>query len=71
MHASAFEYLKPTDEQVARMGRVREAAAAYAAVLVAELPNGADKDFVLRNLRTTAMWANIAVTRFEDGTPRV
>lgn len=70
MDASTFEYLKPTEDQVARMARVREAAKAYAAVLEAELPHGADKTFTLRNHRTTAMWANIAITRFDDGTPR-
>ena len=34
------------------------------------LPDGPDKTFALRNHRTTAMWANIAVTREADGSPR-
>lgn len=70
LHATTFEYLKPSDEQVARMGRLRAAAKAYADVLDAELPEGADKTFVLRAHRSNAMWVNVAVTREADGTPR-
>jgi hypothetical protein len=69
MHPSTFEYLKPTDEQIAAMARVREAAKAFAEVLVKELPEGADKTWVIRNHRTTAMWANVALTRDRDGKP--
>mgnify|MGYP003352870444 CR=1 FL=1 len=70
MHTTTFDYLKPTDEQLARMQRVREAAKAYADVLEAELPDGPDKTFTLRNHRTTGMWANVAITRQPDGSPR-
>lgn len=68
MHNSTFDYLKPTDEQMARMQRIREAAKAYADVLEAELPDGPDKTFTLRNHRTTGMWANVAVM-FTKGQP--
>ena len=70
MATAPYDYLKPTDAQLERMERVREAAAAYAAVLEADLPEGPDKTFTIRNHRTTAMWANIAITRLPDGTPR-
>lgn len=70
MDKSTYEYLKPTDEQVAAMARVREAAAAFSAVLSTELPDGPDKTWAIRNHRTTAMWANVAITRQPDGTPR-
>jgi homoserine acetyltransferase len=70
MHGSTFDYLKPTDDQVATMQRVREAAKLFAEVLATELPDGHDKTFVIRNHRTTAMWANIAITRQPDGSPR-
>lgn len=70
MDKSTYEYLKPTDAQGASMARVREAAAAFSAVLAAELPDGPDKTWVIRNHRTTAMWANVAITRQPDGTPR-
>jgi hypothetical protein len=71
MHISTFEYLKPTDEQVACMVRVRAAAKAFNDVLEAELPEGPDKDFTIRGHRSNAMWANIAITRLPDGTPRL
>ena len=70
MDASTFDYLKPTDEQIATMARVREAAKTFAAVLADELKDGPDKTFAIRNHRTTAMWANVSVTRDADGTPR-
>jgi hypothetical protein len=70
MHASTYEYIKPTDAQTERMARVRAAAKAYNDVLDAELPDGPDKTFVIRNHRSNAMWANVAITRQADGTPR-
>ena len=70
MHPSTYEYLKPSDDQLARMSRVRAAAKAYGDVLEAELPEGPDKTFVIRGHRSNAMWANISITRLPDGTPR-
>lgn len=70
MHASTYEYLKPTDEQMDAMAKVRAAAKAYSDVLDAVLPDGPDKTFVIRNHRSNAMWANVAITRHPDGTPR-
>ena len=70
MHLSTFDYLKPTDEQMERMSRLRLAAKTYAEVLDAELPDGPDKTFVLRAHRSNAMWVNVAVTRHPDGAPR-
>lgn len=71
LHKSTFEYLKPTDAQVGQMAVVRKAAADYAAVLEKALPDGADKTFILRAHRANAMWANVAITREADGTPRI
>lgn len=70
MHPSTFEYLKPTDEQIEKMARVRAAAKVYCDALVAELPDGPDKTFVIRNHRSNAMWVNVAITRQPDGAPR-
>ena len=50
--------------------RVRAAAKVYNDVLESELPEGPDKTFVIRNHRSNAMWANVAITRLPDGTPR-
>jgi methylmalonyl-CoA mutase N-terminal domain/subunit len=70
MHLSTFDYLKPTDAQIEAMAKVRAAARVFGEVLANELPEGPDKTWVIRNHRTTAMWANIAITRQPDGTPR-
>jgi hypothetical protein len=70
MHASTFEYLKPTQEQIDHMSQLRQAAKAYAECLDTFLIDGPDKSFIMRNHRTNAMWANVAVTRKADGTPR-
>jgi hypothetical protein len=70
LHPSTFEYLKPTDAQIATMAAVRLASAEYAAILEANLPDGPDKTFVLRAHRANAMWANVAITRQADGAPR-
>lgn len=70
MHPSTYEYLKPTEDQIAKMARVRAAAKAYSDILDAELPDGPDKTFVIRAHRSNAMWANVSITRLPDGTPR-
>ena len=69
-NTSPYDYLKPTPEQTTTMSKVREAAKAYHDVLIALLPDGPDKTHVIRNHRSNAMWANVAITRHPDGTPR-
>ena len=70
MHSSTYEYLKPTESQIAIMAEVRTAAKTYGEVLEKLLPEGPDKTFIIRNHRSNAMWANVAITRLPDGTPR-
>ena len=70
LHPSTFEYLKPTEQQLIDMSCVRLAAKVYAKTLEEVLPDGPDKTFVLRAHRANAMWANVAITREADGTPR-
>jgi hypothetical protein len=70
MHPSTYEYLKPTYQQINTMNRVREAAKAFGDLLEKELPEGPDKTFLIRAHRSNAMWANVAITRLPDGTPR-
>ena len=70
MHASTFEYLKPTEEQIATMALAREAVAACCGVLSEALPDGPDKTYTIRKLREVGMWANVAITRQPDGSPR-
>lgn len=70
MHSSTFEYLKPTDAQMADMGDARAAAHAYTRALEALVPEGPDKTYIMRKLREVAMWVNVAITRLPDGSPR-
>ncbi len=70
MHSTTFEYLQPTQAQIQQMARVRVAAKAFNDVLEAELPDGPDKTYTMRGHRSNAMWANVAITRLPDGTPR-
>ena len=70
LHDSTFGYLKPTDTQTETMAQAREAARVYADHLGELLPDGPDKTYCLRLLRTVAMWANVAISRDADGSPR-
>ena len=70
LHPGTFEYLKPTAEQVAVMSVLREVSKRYADSVDLALPPGPDKTYILRRIRETAMWINVAVTRQLDGTPR-
>lgn len=70
LHPSTYEYLKPDDEQIRAMAQARSAARVYSQVLEDLIPDGPDKTYILRRVRETAMWVNVALTRFEDGTPR-
>ncbi len=70
MHDTTFEYLKPTDVQIDSMARARSAFKVCAESVERELPDGPDKTYVLRKIREAAMWANVAITRQPDGSPR-
>jgi hypothetical protein len=70
LHASTFDYLKPTPDQTELMEEARSASRSYAAILDDILPEGPDKTYLLRKLREVAMWANVAITRHSTGAPR-
>lgn len=70
LHTSTFDYLKPTDGQVDVMNHLRKVTADYAAVIDKALDDGPDKTYILRRIRETAMWINVALTRNADGSPR-
>jgi hypothetical protein len=70
MHISTFEYLKPTEDQLKTMEEARQRAFVYATAIEALIPDGPDKTYMLRKFREVAMWANIAITRQPDGSPR-
>lgn len=70
MDEKTFEYLKPTDRQLAVMAKLRVAAQNYASVVDNFLVDSPDKTYILRQFRTVAMWANVCVTRETDGSPK-
>jgi len=70
MHPSTFDYLMPTEAQQNAMKILRHSAKVYCDMLEHHLPDGPDKDFIIRAHRANAMWANVAITRNPDGSPR-
>ena len=70
LHPTTFEYLKPSDGQVDVMNHLRKVTADYAGVIDQALDDGSDKTYILRRIRETAMWINVALTRNADGSPR-
>jgi len=70
LHPGTFDFLTPTDEQKAKMAVLRAAGADFADLLDRTVPEGPDKTYAIRKLREVSMWANVAITRLPDGTPR-
>jgi hypothetical protein len=71
LHPTTFDYLLPTECQKEKMSLLRMAAKQYAEILDKALPEGPDKTYILRQHRSVAMWANVAITRLSNGAPRV
>lgn len=59
--AEVFTYHAPTPEQIPKYHAVREAARAFAEVIVANCPPSADRSDALRKIREAAMTANSAI----------
>lgn len=70
LHDTTYAYLKPTEAQQAVMEQSRAAMKACSDTLDAIIPEGPDKTYLLRQLREVGMWANVAITRNPDGSPR-
>lgn len=70
MHDSTFGYLTPSDKQKATMEVARKAAKDFHDTIDKIIQEGPDKTYLMRKLREVAMWANIAITRNPDGSPR-
>jgi hypothetical protein len=70
MHSSTFEYLKPTNSQLIIMEYIRKEFAKLASVIEENVPEGPDRIFAIKQLRTAGMWCNVAITRQPDGSPR-
>jgi hypothetical protein len=52
------------------MSSVRANFTSVAFFIDAALPEGPEKTYIMRHLRGCAMWANVALTRNPDGSPR-
>ena len=70
MHPSTTQYLKPSDEQLVAMAKVREGYAATLALVDALLPAGRYKALTITALEESCMWAMKAISRDDDGAPR-
>jgi hypothetical protein len=70
MHAETFNPVTVTPAQAEKHKRLSAAAWAYLDAIEADVPEGPDRTFILRNHRTTALWAAEAVMKLPDGTPR-
>lgn len=70
MHPATFEYQKPTDYQIDLMSKARAEFSNLAHAMNILLPTGPDREHVLRLIRDASMWANVAITREADGSPR-
>lgn len=63
-------WIEPTKEQFRTMSIVRAQFVETTAVLVDKLPDGPDKEYVMRKLRECLMWANFCIACNPDGSPR-
>lgn len=58
---ATFDYHKPTDDQVARISRVRVEAKAFATAVWEVCPNGPDRTAAFRKIHEAMMTANKAI----------
>ena len=70
MHETTFEYLKPSDAQIATMGELRQAFAELVQHIEDRIPESRYRSLAITELESAAMWANKAITRQGNGTPR-
>ncbi len=70
LHPSTFDYLKPREGQIEVMNALRGFSKGYAECIDLALDDGPDKTYILRRIRETAMWINVALTREANGAPR-
>lgn len=71
LHPDAFCATTPTDDQMDTVNRVCKTLATCTRSLEQELPDGPDKTYVIRMMRTVAMWSTTAILRNPDGSSRM
>lgn len=69
-HPLMFESVLPSEEQTQQMNRVRSAFTHLVTQIETHIPEGPDRTFIIRQLRDSAMWCNVAIIRNPDGSPR-
>lgn len=57
-----FQYVKPTEEQIAKMQKFRDAFEALAETLESELESSRGKSLALTKLEEASFWVNKAIT---------
>jgi hypothetical protein len=70
VHAKMFDTVKPSDVQLEAMDALRKEAQLFVHILDVYVPEGADKTYLMRKFRDVIMWANVAIMRNQDGSPR-
>ena len=70
LHPETFDFLAPTEAQIETMAKLRAAFSNLAHEVDDTVRPGEDKQYILRLIRTAAVWTNIAITRDSDGAPR-
>jgi len=65
-----FSHIDPSAAQAAAIDEVRKAFSVLWERVDFLMPEGADKTFVRRTLRTASMWVNAAIMHHEDGSER-
>jgi hypothetical protein len=71
MDTATFQRLTPTVPQIAAIEKMRYAFADLVSTVEQHVPEGPDRTYIIRQLRTCAMWANMSITHNADGSPRV
>src|SRR6516164_375608 len=70
IHPTAFDHISPTEDQIGKMADITEAFKICANTILQSVPAGSDQTYILHQLRDCAMWANAAILRNPDGSPK-
>lgn len=63
---NVFKHHTQEGDQMERQGRLRNAATAYAVLIMELCGPGPDRDEALRNVQQAAMWSNASVVRCRE-----
>lgn len=69
-HPQTFEYVTPAGDEEQNLSKLNAATKTFAETLDGLLPDGPDKTYALRTLRTVHSWAAMTIMRDPTGKPR-